>query len=67
MIDNTYDRFMILSAEGRRSTIVDFDDQTVDYDNQLAGRINAAPRCGIALHVIPTKNIWKEIDGKDTQ
>ena len=30
MIDNTYNRFMILSTEGRRRTIFDSDDATFD-------------------------------------
>ena len=30
MIDNTYDRFMIRLAEGRRRKIVESDDETVD-------------------------------------
>ena len=38
MIDNTYDRFMMRSAEGRRRNIVDSDDETFDDDNPfLAG------------------------------
>ena len=39
MIDNTYDRFMMCSAEGRRMNIVDSDDKTFDDDNPLFGRI----------------------------
>ena len=56
MIDNTYDRFMMQSAEGRRRNIVDYDDKTFDDDNILFIQINGAPRCGISLHVTPNKN-----------
>ena len=63
MIDNTHDRFMIPSAEGRRRTIVDYDDETFDDGNPLFGRINGAPRCGIALHVNPTKKRRKKSYG----
>ena len=45
IIDNTYSRFM------RRRTIVESDDETADDDNQLFGRINDAPICGIYPHV----------------
>ena len=55
MIDNTYDRFMMRSAEGRRRNIVDSDDETFDDDNPLFGRINGAPRSVISLHVTPTR------------
>ena len=67
MIDNIYDRFMIRSAYGRRRTIVDSDDETVDDDNQLFGRINGATRCGISLHVGPTNKRRKKRDGTETQ
>ena len=67
MIDNTYDRFMIQSEEGRRRTIVDSDDKTFDDDNPLFCRINGAPRCGIYLHATPTKNRSKKRDGKETK
>ena len=67
IIDNTYDRFMIMSAEGGRRTIVDSDDETFDDDNSLFDRINGAPRCGIALNVIPTKNRRKKRDGTETK
>ena len=67
MIDNTYDRFMIRSAEGRRRTIVDSDDETIFDDNPLFGRINGAPRCGIALHVTPTKKRRKKRIGPETR
>ena len=63
IIDNTYDRFMMQSEEGRRRNIVDSDDETFDYDNPLFGRINYAPRCVIALHVTPTKKRRKKMDG----
>ena len=67
MIDNTYDRFMMQSAEGRRRNIVDSDDETFDDDNPLFGRINGAPRYGIALHVTPTKKRRKKRDRTETQ
>ena len=67
MIDNTYDRFMIISAEGRRRTIVEYDEKTFDNDNPLFGRINGATRCGISLHVTPTKKRRKNRDGKQIQ
>ena len=67
MIDNTYDRFMMRSAERRKRNIVDSDDKTFGDDNPLFGRINGAPRCGIALHVTPTKKRRKKRDGKETQ
>ena len=54
MMDNTYDMFMIQSAEGRRRTISDSDDETADDNNPLFGRINGDPRCGISLHFTPT-------------
>ena len=53
IIDTTYARFMILSSEGRRRTIVDSDDNTFDDDNPLFERINGDPRGGISLHVTP--------------
>ena len=55
------------SAERRRRTIVDFDDENFYDDNKLFGRINVAPRCGIALHVNPTKNRSNNIYGTETQ
>ena len=67
MIDNTYDRLMMRSAEGRRRNIVDSDDETFDDDNLLFVRINSAPRCGISLHVTPTKEKRKKRDGTKTQ
>ena len=67
MIDNTYDRFMMRSAEGRRRNIVDSDDENFDDDKPLFGRINGATRFGIALHVTPTKNRRKKRDWKETQ
>ena len=63
MIDNTYDRIMMWSAEGRRRNIVDSDDETFDDDNPLFLRINGALRCGISLHGTPTKNMRKKRDG----
>ena len=50
-----------------RRTIFDSDEKIIDDDNQLFGRINGAPRCGIALHVKPTKKSRKKRDRKDTQ
>ena len=67
MIGNTYNMFMIQSAEGRRRNIVDSDDETFDDDNPLFGRINGAPRCGFSLHVTPTKKRRKKRDGTETQ
>ena len=67
MIDNTYDRFIMRSTEGRRRTIVDSDDKTFDDDNPLFGRINGAPICGIDLHVTPTKKRGKKRDETETQ
>ena len=67
MIDDTCDRFMIRSAEGRRRTIFYSDDETVDKNNQLFGRINGAPRCGIALHIGPTKKRRTNRDGTETK
>ena len=67
MIDNTYDRFMIRHAEGRRRTIVDYDDDYIDDENPLFGQINGAPRCVIALHVTPTKKRRKKSDGTETK
>ena len=67
MIDNTYDRFMMRSAEGRRRNIVDSDDETFDDNNPLFGKINGAPRCGIYLHVTPTKRRRKKRDRRETQ
>ena len=64
---NIYDRFMIRSAEGRRRTIVDSNDETVDDNNSLFERINGYPRCVIALHVTPNKNRSKKIYGTETQ
>ena len=55
IIDNIYNRFMIQSEDGRRRTIVDSDDETVDDDNPLFGWNNGAPRCGIAIHVTPLR------------
>ena len=67
IIDNTYNRFMMRSAEGMRRTIVDSDDETFDDDNPLFGRINGAPICEISLHVTPDKKSRKKRDGKETQ
>ena len=61
MIDNTHGRFMIRSAEGRRSKIVDSDDKNIDDDNPLFVQINVAPRFLIALHITPTKNRRKNM------
>ena len=44
IIYNTYNRFMIWNAEGRRRTIVDSDDEAVYENNPLFGRINGATR-----------------------
>ena len=63
MIDNTYDRFMIRRAEGRRRKIVDSNDDFVDDKNPLFVRINGDTRFGIDLHVKPTKKRRKNRDG----
>ena len=55
------------SLEGRRRTVVDSDDEKIDDENPLFGRINGAPRCGIALHATPTKNRSKKRYGTETQ
>ena len=60
MIDNTYNRFMIRRAEGMRRTIVDSDGDYVDDKKPLFGRINGVSRCGISLHVTPTKKMSKK-------
>ena len=67
MIDNTYNRFMIRPAEGRKRKIVESDNDYIDDENPLFGRINGAPRCGIALHVTPTNNRRRKRDGAETQ
>ena len=67
MIDNTYDRFMIRIAEGRRRNIVDSHDKTFDDDNPLFVRINGSPRCGISLHMNPTKKRRNKRGGAETQ
>ena len=67
MIDNTYDRFMMWSAEGRRRTIVEYDDRTFDDNNPMFFRINGAPRCGIDPHVTPTKKRRKKRYGTETR
>ena len=67
MIDNIYDRFMMRIEEGRRRNIVDSDDENFDDYNPRFGRINGAPRCGISLHVTPTKKRRKKRYGTETQ
>ena len=67
MIDNTYDRFMVQRSEGRRRTIVDSDDKTVDDDNPLFRQINGAPICGLALRVTPTKKRSNNSYGTENQ
>ena len=67
MIDNTYDRFMIRSAEGRRRTIVEYDDETFDDDNPLFFRTNGAPGYEITRHMTPTKKSRKKRFGTETQ
>ena len=57
---------MMRSAEGRKRNIVDSDEKTFDDDNPLFGQINSAPRCGISLHVTPTKKRRKKSDGTET-
>ena len=67
MIDNTYNRFMMRSAEGRRRNSVDSDDENFDDGNPLFGRINGAPICGIYLHATLTNKSRKKRDGTETQ
>ena len=67
MIDNTYDRFMMMSAEGRRRHIVDSDDENFDDDNPMFGGINGAPRCGVSQPVTSTKKRRKKRYGTETQ
>ena len=67
MIDNTYDRFMMRSAEGGRRTIVNSDEETFYDGNPLFGQINGFPRCGTPLHVNPTKKRRKKRDVTETQ
>ena len=67
MLDSTYNIFMIQSAEGRRRTILNYDDETVNEDKTLFGRINGAPRCVIALYSPPPNNRRKRSDGKENQ
>ena len=50
-------------VEGRRRTIVDSDDDNADDEKPLFGRINGAPRCGIALRVTSTKKRCNKRDG----
>ena len=52
---------------GRRRTIVDSDDKTVNDENPVFGRINGNTGCGIALHVTPTEKRRKKRDGAETQ
>ena len=67
MINNTYDRFMMRSAEETRMTIVDSDDKKFDDNKPLFGRINGPPICGIALHMTPTKKRRKKRNGTETE
>ena len=67
MIDNTHNRFIIWSAEGKRRTIVDSDDEIFDDDKPLFGRINGDPRCGIALHGTLTNKKRNKRNGKETK
>ena len=67
MIDNTYNSFMIRCAEGSKRIIVDSEDDYVDDENPLFGRINGDPRCVIYLHVTPTKKRSKNRYGTETQ
>ena len=53
--------------EGRRRNIVDSDEKTFDDDNPLFDRINGVTRCGISLHVTPTKKRSNREDGTETQ
>ena len=57
---------MIQYSKRRRRTIIDSADY-FDDKNPLFGRINGALRCGIDLHVTPTKKHKKKRDGAETQ
>ena len=67
IIYNTYDMFMMRSAEGRRRTIVNSDEKIFDDGNPLFVRINCDPRFGIALHVTPNNKRRNKRDGTETQ
>ena len=67
MINNTYDKFMIRSAEGRRRKMFDSDDETINDDNPLFGRINGSPRFGIAIHATPNNKNSNKSDGIEIQ
>ena len=56
-----------MALRGEEEEIVDSDENYVDDENPLFGRINGAPRCLIPLHVTPTKKMRKNMDGTDTQ
>ena len=55
------------SAEGRRRTIFDYDEETFDDKNALFDWFNGDPRFGIALHVTPTEKRRKKRDGRETK
>ena len=65
--DNTYDRFMIRHAEGRRRTIVEYDDDYVDDQISLFVCINGAPRCGISIHDTLTNKKGRNRDETETR
>ena len=67
MMDNTYDRLIIRRAEGRKNTIVDYDDDCVNGKKTIFGWINGDPRCGIALNATPNIKRMKNRDRTDTK
>ena len=67
MIDNTYARFVIRRAEGRRRTVVDYDDDYINDEYPLFGLINGATRCGISLYATTNKKSRKNRYGTYTK
>ena len=55
------------SADGRRRTIVESDDDTFDDENPLFVLLNGDPICGIDLHAIPNKKKRKKRDVTENQ
>ena len=58
---------MICRVEGRRRTIFDSNDDYIDDENPVSGRINCDTRCEISLQVVPAKKIRKNRYGAETQ
>ena len=67
MIYDTYNRFMIRRAEERSRIIFDSNDDYVNDNKPLFGRINGAPRCVIALHATSNNKRRKKRDGTETK